>query len=93
VGLRDEFERYLLQQAKYPGGEIHGDWSDKIKTSFRPGWQSIRKSSPCRKKKLKNTWRKKGIDAAFKIAIDACNFATSFTAWVFEKVLFSIKVE
>jgi regulator of RNase E activity RraA len=35
VGLRDEFERYLLQQAKYPGGEIHGDWSDKIKNEFR----------------------------------------------------------
>ncbi|MEJ7827607.1 MAG: RraA family protein [Segetibacter sp.] len=35
VGLRDEFERFLLQQAKYPGGEIHGDWSDKIKNEFR----------------------------------------------------------
>lgn len=35
VGLRDEFERYLLQQNKYPGGEIHGDWSDKIKNEFR----------------------------------------------------------
>jgi regulator of RNase E activity RraA len=35
VGLRDEFERYLLQQNKYPGGEIHGDWSDKIKSEFR----------------------------------------------------------
>lgn len=35
TGLRDEFERYLLQQAKYPSGEIHGDWSEKIKTEFR----------------------------------------------------------
>ena len=35
VGLRDEFERYLLQQNKYPGGEIHGTWSEKIKTEFR----------------------------------------------------------
>jgi regulator of RNase E activity RraA len=35
VGLRDEFERYLLQQSKYPSGEIHGDWSDKIKNEFR----------------------------------------------------------
>ena len=35
VGLRDEFERVLLQQNKYPGGEIHGDWSDKIKNEFR----------------------------------------------------------
>ena len=35
TGLRDEFERFLLQQAKYPSGEIHGDWSEKIKTEFR----------------------------------------------------------
>lgn len=35
VGLRDEFERFLLQQNKYPSGEIHGDWSDKIKNEFR----------------------------------------------------------
>lgn len=35
VRLRDEFERVLLQQNKYPGGEIHGDWSDKIKNEFR----------------------------------------------------------
>jgi regulator of RNase E activity RraA len=35
TGLRDEFERVLLQQAKYPSGEIHGDWSDAIKGEFR----------------------------------------------------------
>src|SRR5688500_16907184 len=35
TGLRDEFERVLLQQARYPSGEIHGDWSDKIKNDFR----------------------------------------------------------
>ena len=35
TGLRDEFERVLLQQGKYPSGEIHGDWSDKIKGEFR----------------------------------------------------------
>src|SRR5688572_12039355 len=35
VGLRDEFERVLLQQNKYPSGEIHGDWSDKIKNEYR----------------------------------------------------------
>lgn len=34
VGLRDEFERYLLQQGKYPSGEIHGTWSDNIKKEF-----------------------------------------------------------
>lgn len=35
TGLRDEFERYLLQQSKYPSGEIHGDWAEKIKDEFR----------------------------------------------------------
>ena len=35
TALRDEFERVLLQQGKYPSGEIHGDWSDKIKGEFR----------------------------------------------------------
>ncbi len=35
VALRDEFERFLLQQAKYPSGQIHGDWDDKIKNEFR----------------------------------------------------------
>lgn len=35
VGLRDEFERFLLQQNKYPSGQIHGDWSEEIKKEFR----------------------------------------------------------
>ncbi|MDZ4709019.1 MAG: RraA family protein [Saprospiraceae bacterium] len=35
VGLRDEFERLLLQQGKYPSGQIHGDWSEEIKNEFR----------------------------------------------------------
>jgi regulator of RNase E activity RraA len=35
TALRDEFERFLLQQAKYPSGEIHGDWNDTIKSEFR----------------------------------------------------------
>ncbi|WP_020605535.1 RraA family protein [Spirosoma spitsbergense] len=35
TGLRDEFERVLLQQGKYPSGEIHGEWSEKIKGEFR----------------------------------------------------------
>jgi regulator of RNase E activity RraA len=35
VALRDEFERVLLQQGKYPSGEIHGSWSDNIKNEFR----------------------------------------------------------
>lgn len=35
TGLRDEFERVLLNQGKYPSGEIHGDWTDTIKNEFR----------------------------------------------------------
>jgi regulator of RNase E activity RraA len=35
IALRDEFERVLLQQGKYPSGQIHGDWDDKIKNEFR----------------------------------------------------------
>jgi regulator of RNase E activity RraA len=35
TALRDEFERLLLQQGKYPSGQIHGDWSDTIKNEFR----------------------------------------------------------
>lgn len=35
TALRDEFERVLLQQGKYPSGEIHGDWSESIKEEYR----------------------------------------------------------
>jgi regulator of RNase E activity RraA len=35
IALRDEFERYMLQQGKHPSGEIHGTWSEQIKTEFR----------------------------------------------------------
>jgi regulator of RNase E activity RraA len=35
TALRDEFERVLLQQGKYPSGEIHGDWSEKIRNEYR----------------------------------------------------------
>lgn len=35
TGLRDEFERVLLQENKYLTGEIHGNWSDEIKQEFR----------------------------------------------------------
>ena len=35
TGLRDEFERYILQLGKYPSGEVHGDWNDKMKDEFR----------------------------------------------------------
>lgn len=35
TALRDEFERFLLQQSKYPSGEIHGSWKENIKNEFR----------------------------------------------------------
>lgn len=35
TALRDEFERFLLQKGKYPSGEVHGEWSDKIKDEYR----------------------------------------------------------
>jgi regulator of RNase E activity RraA len=35
TALRDEFERVLLQQGKYPSGQIHGEWNDTIKNEFR----------------------------------------------------------
>lgn len=35
TALRDEFERVLLQQAKYPSGQIHGSWDENIKKEFR----------------------------------------------------------
>src|SRR5690606_3424556 len=35
VALNDEFERFLLQQNKYPTGLIHGEWNDAIEKEFR----------------------------------------------------------
>ena len=35
TALRDEFERVLLQQGKYPSGQIHGSWDENIKKEFR----------------------------------------------------------
>ncbi|MDE3247101.1 MAG: RraA family protein [Bacteroidota bacterium] len=35
VGLRDEFERYMLQLGKYPSGQVHGDWNETMKNEFR----------------------------------------------------------
>jgi regulator of RNase E activity RraA len=35
TSLRDEFERVLLQEGKYPSGEVHGSWSENIKNEFR----------------------------------------------------------
>lgn len=34
VALKDEFERAMMQTGKYLTGEIHGNWSKKIKDEF-----------------------------------------------------------
>ena len=33
--IHDEFERVLLQEGKYPSGDIHGTWNDKIKNEYK----------------------------------------------------------
>jgi regulator of RNase E activity RraA len=60
VGLRDEFERVLLQQGKYPSGEIHGDWSDKIKTEFRAWVQKYPKKLAVTPKEIEDYLTKDG---------------------------------
>ncbi|WP_026463020.1 RraA family protein [Adhaeribacter aquaticus] len=44
VGLRDEFERVLLKQNKYPAGQIHGDWTDAIKNEYRTWFSKLPKN-------------------------------------------------
>ena len=58
TGLRDEFERYLLQQNKYPSGEIHGDWSDKIKDDFRAWVSKYPKKLAVTKEDIENYLKK-----------------------------------
>lgn len=60
VGLRDEFERFLLQQNKYPGGEIHGDWSDKIKNEFRAWVAKYPKKLAVSQKEIEDYLNKEG---------------------------------
>ena len=45
TGLRDEFERYMLQLSKYPSGEVHGDWADKMKDEFRAWFKKYTKKT------------------------------------------------
>ena len=45
IGLRDEFERYMLQLGKYPSGEVHGEWADKIKNEFRAWFEKYPKQT------------------------------------------------
>lgn len=54
TGLRDEFERYMLQLGKYPSGEVHGDWSDKMKDEFRSWFAKYPKKTSITLKDINN---------------------------------------
>jgi regulator of RNase E activity RraA len=60
TGLRDEFERYLLQQGKYPSGQIHGDWNDTIKNEFRAWFAKYPKKTPVTSKDIEDYLKKEG---------------------------------
>lgn len=60
VGLRDEFERYMLQLGKYPSGEVHGDWSDKMKDEFRAWFAKYPKKTAITSKEVEAYLAKEG---------------------------------
>jgi regulator of RNase E activity RraA len=60
VGLRDEFERYMLQLGKYPSGQVHGDWSDTIKNEFRAWVGKYPKKLAVNSKEIEDYLNKEG---------------------------------
>lgn len=60
TGLRDEFERYMLQLGKYPSGEVHGEWSDKIKDEFRAWFTKYPKKTAITSKDIEAYLNKEG---------------------------------
>jgi regulator of RNase E activity RraA len=60
TGLRDEFERYMLQTGKYPSGEVHGDWADKIKDEFRAWFAKYPKKTAITSKDIEEYLKKEG---------------------------------
>ncbi len=60
TGLRDEFERYMLQLGKYPSGEVHGDWADKIKDEFRTWFSKYPKKTAITSKDVEAYLKKEG---------------------------------
>ncbi len=60
TGLRDEFERYMLQLGKYPSGEVHGDWADKIKDEFRAWFAKYPKKTAIISKDVEAYLKKEG---------------------------------
>lgn len=60
TGLRDEFERVLLQQGKYPSGQIHGDWAEPIKNEFRAWFAKYPKKLTITSKDVEEYLKKEG---------------------------------
>ena len=60
VVLRDEFERYMLQLGKYPSGEVHGDWNDKMKDEFRAWFTKYPKKTAITSKDVEAYLAKEG---------------------------------
>jgi regulator of RNase E activity RraA len=60
VGLRDEFERDMLQTGKYLSGEVHGDWADKIKDEFRAWFKKYPKKTAITSKEIEAYLKKEG---------------------------------
>ena len=60
TGLRDEFERAMLQSGKYPSGEVHGDWADKIKDEFRAWFKTYPKKTAITSKEIEEYLSKEG---------------------------------
>ncbi|WP_018614608.1 RraA family protein [Segetibacter koreensis] len=60
TGLRDEFEREMLQSGKYLSGEVHGDWADKIKDEFRAWFKKYPKKTAITSKDIEAYLKKEG---------------------------------
>lgn len=60
TGLRDEFERAMLQSGKYLSGEVHGDWADKIKDEFRVWFSKYPKKTAITSKEIEAYLKKEG---------------------------------
>lgn len=60
TGLRDEFERAMLQSGKYPSGEVHGDWADNIKDEFRSWFSKYPKKTAITSKDVEAYLKKEG---------------------------------
>lgn len=60
TGLRDEFERAMLQSGKYLSGEVHGEWADKIKDEFRAWFAKYPKKTAITAKEVEAYLKKEG---------------------------------